>query len=217
MSNSAIKAINFLISKQDYSDLRYWLALVSYDPEEKGFSNRVYLLYLVVFFAIWFLIVLAWLASGFLNFLPIFGPVPIETLISTCLLFLSSAFTIGNLISTSLRSPLIFSEEHRYLLCQQPVPPRPLVFRWILAPWLKNFLIFGFLGTLLGMVFAEASIPSSEIASHLPLYIWYGILSFCSAYPFTLPLLSVPGQLEFLPAIIAKKFLPGFRASPSSS
>lgn len=184
MSNPAIKAINFLISKQDYSDLRYWLALVSYDPEEKGFSNRVYLLYLVVFFAFWFLIVLAWLANGFLNFLPIFGPVPIETLISTCLLFLSSAFTIGNLISTSLRSPLIFSEEHRYLLCQQPVPPRSLVLRWILAPWLKNFLIFGFLGTLLGMVFAEASIPSSEMASHLPLYIWYGIRVFLLSLPF---------------------------------
>ncbi len=184
MSNQAVKAINFLISKQDYSDLRYWLALVSYDPEEKGFSNRIYLLYLIVFFAIWFLIVLVFLANGFLKFLPIFGPMPIETLLSTCLLLLFSAFTIFNLISASLRSPLIFSEEHRYLLCQQPVPPQPLVLRWILAPWLKNFLIFGFLGTLLGMVFAEANFPGNEMASYLPLYIWYGIRVFLLTLPF---------------------------------
>lgn len=184
MSNQAVKAINFLVSKQEYSDLRYWLALVSYDPEEKGFSNRVYLLYLIVFFAIWFLIVLAFLANGFLKFLPIFGPMPIEIFLSSCLLLLFSTFTIFNLISASLRSPLIFSEEHRYLLCQQPVPPRSLVLRWIFAPWLKNFLIFGFLGTLLGMVFAEASFPSNEMASHLPLYIWYGIRVFLLSIPF---------------------------------
>ena len=39
MKNQPRQAVGFLRGRQERSDLRYWLALVSYDPEEKSVSN----------------------------------------------------------------------------------------------------------------------------------------------------------------------------------
>ena len=142
MRSQASKAVNFLRSRQGKTDMRYWFSFVSYDPEEKSLSNRAYLLYLIVFFAIWFFLVLIFVARGFSLLLQLFQPFP-TTSASVLLLGLTFAiFSLNLFIKNAHRSPLIFDEEHRYLLCQQAVSPRIIVFRWWQQPWLYNLLVF---------------------------------------------------------------------------
>lgn len=184
MKPATVEAVHFLRSKQEYSDLRYWLGIVNYDPEERNFTNRVYLVYLILFFSIWFLIVLMFLASSLQRFLPLAAPMPAITVSILALLISFLGFFLGNLIRSTLRSPLIFSEDHRFLLCQQPIPSRPLVFRWIITPWLKNFLLFVLIGLMIGFFYAEAQFPAENMATHFPLYLWHGIRLVCLSLPY---------------------------------
>ena len=186
MKNQPRQAVGFLRGRQERSDLRYWLALVSYDPEEKTVSNKFYLLYLVIFFTIWFFLVLVYFAQAFLGLFRLVEPMPASTVSSLLLMITFASFGLYLIIKTTWRSPLIFSEEHRYLLCQQPFPPRTIVFRWWQQPWLQNLLLFVLICLMLGFTFGEASFPSQEMSSYFFLYVWYGLRVALLALPFHL-------------------------------
>lgn len=186
MKSQAVWALNFLKSRQERSDLRYWLGLVNYDPDERGFTNRVYLVYLILFFTLWFFIVFIFLARSLLRFLPFFGEIPTLTLVCLGMLLSFCLVSLVTLLPASARSPLIFTEEQRHLLCQQPIPPRPLVFRWITVPWLVNFLIFSVPALVFGFVYAETLFPPEKLAAYLPLYVWYGLRVLLLTLPFHL-------------------------------
>jgi len=186
MSKQARQAINFLRGRQEYSDLRYWLSLVNYDPEERSFSNQIYLVYLIIFFTFWFFIVLVYAATSLLNFIPLLGSIPADTLLAALLLISFLLFTLNTLYSSSIRSPLIFTDEQRYLLCQQPFPPRSLVFRWIVSPWLQNLLLFVLICLMLGFTFSEITFPPDEISRYFFVYVWYGLRVVFLTAPFHL-------------------------------
>ena len=186
MRSQASKAVNFLRSRQGKTDMRYWFSIVSYDPEEKSLSNRAYLLYLSVFFAIWFFLVLIFVARGFSLLLQLFQPFP-TTSASVLLLGLTFAiFSLNLFIKNSHRSPLIFDEEHRYLLCQQAVSPRIIVFRWWQQPWLYNLLVFTLIALILGFTLGEASFPAGDMSQYFFVYLWYGFRVVLVSLPFHL-------------------------------
>lgn len=184
IKDQAKLAIDFLRSRQEYYDLRYWLALVSYDPEERTVSNQFYLLYLIIFFTIWFFMVLIFAAKGVLRFFQLASPMPAITIVSTLLLLSFVIFAVFVFFSSSLRSPLIFTEEHRYLLCQQPVPSRYLVFRWLPAPWLQSLVVLILICLMLGFSLGEITFPADDIASYFLVYVWYGLRVALLAIPY---------------------------------
>ena len=186
MSGQARQAINFLRGRQEYSDLRYWLSVVNYDPEERTLSNRIYLVYLIAFFTIWVFIVLLFAAAVLVKLIQIISIIPPVTLISAFLLVTFILIILINLRAGTIRSPLVFTEEQRYLLCQQPIPPRPLVFRWILTPWLQSFLLFALLCLMSGFTFGEITFPPDQISQYFFVYIWYGLRVVLLVSPFHL-------------------------------
>ncbi len=186
MRSQASEAVNFLRSRQGKTDMRYWFSIVSYDPEEKSLSNRAYLLYLIVFFAIWFFLVLIFVARGFSLLLQLFQPFP-ATSASVLLLGLTFAvFSLNLFVKNARRSPLIFDEEHRYLLCQQAVSPRIIVFRWWQQPWLYNLLVFTLIALILGFTLGEATFPAGEMSQYFFVYLWYGFRVVLVSLPFQL-------------------------------
>ncbi|NLC29150.1 MAG: hypothetical protein GX773_01695 [Chloroflexi bacterium] len=184
--NQPRQAVGFLRGRQERSDLRYWLALVSYDPEEKTVSNKIYLVYLVIFFTIWLFLMLIYIAQAFLGLFRLTEPMPASTVSSFLLIITFASFGLYLIIKSTWRSPLIFSEEHRYLLCQQPVPASTIVFRWWQQPWLQNLLLFMLICLMLGFTFGEASFPSQEMSSYFFIYVWYGLRVALLAIPFHL-------------------------------
>ena len=184
--NQPRQAVGFLRGRQERSDLRYWLALVSYDPEEKTVSNKIYLVYLVIFFTIWLFLMLIYIAQAFLGLFRLTEPMPASTVSSFLLIITFASFGLYLIIKSTWRSPLIFSEEHRYLLCQQPVPASTIVFRWWQQPWLQNLLLFMLICLMLGFTLGEASFPSEEMSSYFFIYVWYGLRVALLAIPFHL-------------------------------
>lgn len=182
--DQAKQAINFLRNRQEYSDLRYWLALVAYDPEERTVSNKIYLVYLVIFFTIWLFMVLIYAAKGLLGFFQLAEPMAPALVVSLLLLLTFSIFALFTVLSSSLRSPLVFSEEHRFLLCQQPVPNRHLVFRWLPFPWLQSLALLILVCLMLGFSLGEISFPADDIASYFLVYVWFGLRTALLAIPY---------------------------------
>lgn len=188
--DSAKLAINFIRKRQEYSDLRYWLALVAYDPEERTVSNKFYLVYLVIFFAIWIFMVLIFAAKGLLNFFELAAPMPPALVVSFLLLLTFSIFALVMLIGSSVRSALVFSEEDRFLLCQQPIPTRHLVMRWLPLPWIQSLTLLILISLMLGFSLGEITFPADDIASYFLVYVWFGLRAALLAIPFHFALFS---------------------------
>ena len=186
MRSQASEAVNFLRSRQGKTDLRYWFSIVSYDPEEKSLSNQAYLLYLIVFFAIWFFLVLIFIARGFFVLFQLFEPFPATSAMVLLLGLIFAIFSLYLFIKNAHRSPLVFDEEHRYLLCQQAISPRIIVFRWWQQPWLYNLIVFTLLALILGFTLGEATFPAGEMSQYFFVYLWYGFRVVLVSLPFHL-------------------------------
>ncbi len=59
-----MQAVHWLRSRQEERELIYWLSIASYDVRDRSVNNRIYLLYLIVFFSIWIFMTLTLFASA---------------------------------------------------------------------------------------------------------------------------------------------------------
>ena len=182
-----MKAIHWIKSRQEERELEYWLSIVAFDYHDRSFNNRIYFLYLVLFFSVWVFVTLTFFASGgsiLLSFInpgkPISAAIAIETLI----------IGIWNtiLLRQSLkRCPVVFSEQDATLICQMPVNPRHVTLRWLLMPWVKSVIPFCLLAIILGFSLAEIALSDRGV-SHLPEYAGYGIRALLAIVPIHLGL-----------------------------
>jgi hypothetical protein len=159
-----MRAIHWIRSRQESEELSYWLSFVSYNPKDRSLNNRIYLVYLLVFFSFWWFMVLVWFANTGASLLslifpasPLGGAIGLE-LIVLLLWFLTVLFLALR------RSPVAFSEEDAYLVCQMPFRPRSLVFRWSLMPWVKSVVPFLILAMVLGFSLAEIDLVQQGIS-----------------------------------------------------
>lgn len=159
-----MRAIHWIRSRQESEELSYWLSIVSYNPKDRSFSNRMYLVYLLIFFSIWWFIVLLWFANtGGMLLMMFFPAAEMSGAIGLELLILLIWF-LTVLFLALRRSPVAFSEEDAYMVCQMPLAPRKLVLRWHLLPWIKSLVPFLILAMTLGFSLAEVSLKSAGIA-----------------------------------------------------
>jgi hypothetical protein len=137
-------AVWMLRKKQVLSSIRYWLSITGYDSRDQSLLMRIYLLYLVAFFSVWVLAVIFLLSSFIVNTL---APsiealgVPLSTFtisLVTLLLFLWASYSM---YQASKQSPIVFSEDDAYLLCQTPVNRRSVTFAWLSSQWPNSALL----------------------------------------------------------------------------
>jgi len=184
-------AVHWVRTRQEERELTYWLSIVSYDHRDHSFNNRIYLLYLIVFFSVWIFITLTFLASGgavFLRLLNPEDPARAAIFLEVLLLGVWSVFALWQSVK---RSPVVFSEQDATLICQMPLSHRQVTMRWFFMPWLKSAIPFWLVAITIGFSLAEIAMPGTMGASRLPEYAGYGIRAWIAILPVQLALFSL--------------------------
>lgn len=184
-------AVCWLRSRQELRELNYWLTFVAYDITDESFSNRIYLIYLVLFFSAWGFVTLTFFASGgetLLRLLNAPNPAAAATSLAMSVLV---AWNLARLFGVLRRCPVEFSEEDSYLLCQTPVSRRAVVLRWLWLPWIKSALPFWALAVMLGFSLGEIVLPQMEITARIVAYSGYGLRSWLVLAPVHLALFAL--------------------------
>jgi hypothetical protein len=136
-------AVWMLRKKQVSSSVRYWLSIAGYDSRDRSLLGQIYLLYLVAFFSVWVLAVVFLFSNFIVNTLaPLIEAlgITLSTFIvslATLLLFLWASYALYRALKIS---PIVFSEDDAYLLCQTPVNRRSVTFAWLFSQWPNSAL-----------------------------------------------------------------------------
>ena len=159
-----MRAIHWVRSRQESEELSFWLSIVAYNPKDRSLSNQMYLFYLLVFFSIWWFIVLVWFANtGGMLLSLLFPMAEMNGAIGIELVVLLIWF-LTILFMALLKSPVAFSEEDAYIVCQMPLSPRKLVLRWSFLPWVKSLIPFLIVAMALGFSLADVTLKAEGIA-----------------------------------------------------
>lgn len=184
-------AVNWLRSRQEIGELNFWLSIVAYDPNDQSLSNRLYLVYLVLFFSVWIFVTLTFFASGSAILLPLLNA---QDPGKAALVIMGIVLAIWNLVrlyNALKRSPVEFSDEDSYLLCQTPVSRRAVVLRWFWMPWFKSAFPFWMLALLLGYSLGDIAFSDTIITSHFIEYLGYGLRAWLILAPIHLALFAL--------------------------
>lgn len=186
-----MRAVHWLRTRQEDRELAYWLAIVAYEQRDHSFVNRIYLLYLIIFFGAWVFIVLTIFASVgalVLRWLNPVDPIRSALFLEVLLLGVWSVFAFWQSLR---RSPVVFSEQDEVLICQAPVNRRHVTSRWILMPWLKNGIVFWMAAIVLGFSVAEITMPGAMSAGRIFEYSGYGFRALVVLIPIHLGLFAL--------------------------
>ena len=161
MNSADRRSVLTIRSKQVKSSFGYWLTLVGYDSRDRSASTYIYLFYIFVFFSVWILIVMFFLSDMLANTIAPFlayqgiafaGLVP---KISTLLFVLWCLFLI---YKAAIRSPLIFSKDDAYLICQTPADRRFITLTWLFGEWLSKIVFISGAATVIGFALLEIDV-----------------------------------------------------------
>ena len=178
-----MKAVHWVRGRQEERELAFWLSLVAYEHNDHSINNRVYLLYLILFFSAWIFAVLLFFAGGGALILQWIDPAdPVRAAIFLEVLLLG-VWGVYGFWQALRRSPIIFSEQDETLLCHTPLNRCHVVIRWLLMPWLKSALPFWLAAVTLGFSVAEAVLPGAMSASRILEYIMYGLRAWLVILP----------------------------------
>ncbi len=159
-------SVNWLRSRQEKQEIAFWVSF-AYDTRDRSLSNRLYLIYLILFFSIWWFIVLVFFAEQGASVLGLLAPTdPARAALAIFVLILTT-WWIAIALKAIWRSPVVFSEEDAHLICQMPINPRQLVIRWMLLPWIKNFIPVALLSITLGFSLAETLFAPTSFSSEM--------------------------------------------------
>lgn len=181
-------AIHWLRSRQEEREWAYWLALVGYNPRDHSLNNRIYLVYLILFFSAWTIVTLTLFAAGgakIITFLSAVEPARAAIFLEFLLL---GFWSIYNTFQALKRSPVAFSEADAVLLCQMPVDHRFLTIRWMLMPWLKSAIPFWIVAVTLGFSLAGTALPGLLTGNDFLEYAWFGLRAWLGIIPIHLGL-----------------------------
>jgi len=183
--------VNWLRSRQEQQEIAFWLSY-AYDIKDKSLSNRLYLLYLIIFFSIWWFIVLIFFAEVGASIFTRLAPAnPINAALALEVFVLAFWWMI-NAVKAVWRSPAVFTEEDAYLICQMPLNPRNIVLRWMLMPWVKHYLPIALISATIGFSLAETILVPMEFTSEMFVnYLWYGLQILMIITPIHLALFSI--------------------------
>ncbi|PKO05522.1 MAG: hypothetical protein CVU41_12915 [Chloroflexi bacterium HGW-Chloroflexi-3] len=178
-----MKAVNWLRSRQEEREIAYWLSFVAYEKSDHSFNNRIYLLYLILFFGVWVFVTLTFFASGGVMLFEIIhpdNPAQAGLMVEIILLAVWSLYSVWQ---ATRRCPVLFSEEDGLLISQTPLPRAGIILRWLWMPWLKNAIPFWVVAVTLGFSLAEVTIPGAMGANRIFEYTGFGIRAWMAILP----------------------------------
>ena len=166
-----MRAVWFIHGKTLRRELRFWLAITGYDLNDRSSSNRIYLLYLVLFFSIWGLTVLALITSAVAQLLTSLYPAhPYQAAVQMAIVALL-AWWLWRLYGAARHCPIHFTNEDATLICSTPVSRPAVTFAWLLGEWFSSALPFWALAVTLGFVRAEIALGGHPGWPDAPLYL----------------------------------------------
>jgi hypothetical protein len=169
-----VRAAWFLRSRQMLLSIRFWLAITGYDSKDESLSNRLLLGYIVVFFGVWGLAVLALITSGVSQGLLMISPTqPVHAAYLISLAAVTGWWLWG-LAGAVRRCPMRFSAEDAALVCSTPASRPAVVFCWLLAQWFTTGVPFWGMAVAFGFSFAEIAVGPDKFWPNLPLYLSRG-------------------------------------------
>ncbi len=177
------ETVNWLRSRQEERELAYWLAFVAYEKSDHSLNNRIYLLYLILFFGVWVFVTMTFFASGgalLFNMIHPEDPVQAGILVEVLLLGTWSLYSTWRAMR---RCPIIFSEEDGLLLSQTPISRPNIILRWLLMPWLKSAIPFWIVAVTLGFSLAEVTMPGAMGTNRIIEYLGFGIRAWLVIVP----------------------------------
>ncbi|NLN69685.1 MAG: hypothetical protein GX142_02720 [Chloroflexi bacterium] len=160
--------------------------------DDRSWENILYLIYLVIFFSVWWFVVLVFFAGGGAAILQGLNPQqPQIAAVAVALIAFLLWFVVAGFRSLR-RSPVVFSEEDAYLVCQMPLDPRKLGLRWMLMPWLKSLVPFAAFAVTLGFSLAEVGMNPGAITINRVLnYSWQGLRALLAIIPIHLAMFTM--------------------------
>ena len=181
-----MQAVWMVRSRQILSRFRFFLAIFGYDRNDRSLTHKIYLIYAAVFYTLWAFAVLSLLAGVTAQFLEDIGklgahpegiPISMPDLavgISTLGLL---AWFILAAYRASRRSPIIFSEEDAYLICQTPADRRAVALAWLAGQWPPAAAPIWAIAVTLGFSLVEASSQGNLNGADIPRYVLAGFRS----------------------------------------
>ena len=170
-----MKAVWWIRLNQLASRMKFWSAIVGYDPRDHSIRQSIYLVYLAFFFSIWGFAVFALLANPIADILSSFSGLPPVQSVITILTIVLLVDAILRGYEYGKRSPFIFSEEDAGLICQTPVDRRQVAIAWLLVDWLPACLPFAALSVVLSFASQPLVEPGGVVWVHLPIYMLAGL------------------------------------------
>jgi hypothetical protein len=208
-----MRAVWMVRSRQLYTSFRFWLALFGYNPRDHSFSQKLYLVYAAIFYLLWTFAVLSLFAGGAAQLLAGLqgllgpqaatpGPASGANIAPAASLVGWLGLVIWWLIATfaaARRSPLNFSEEDAYLICQTPADRKAVALAWLVGQWPASLLPIGTLAIILGFSLVEGAKRGFLTTADIPFYLLSGLRSVSIIIPLQIGLLAMawtPGVIR---------------------
>jgi hypothetical protein len=163
--------------------------------------HKLYLVYAAAFYLLWTFAVLSFFAGGAAQLLsgvqglleaPVSTPGPAIAPAASLVGWLGLViWWLVAAYSAARRSPLNFSEEDAYLICQTPADRRPVALAWLVGQWPASLLPIGALAIILGFSLVEGAKRGFLTTADIPLYLLSGLRSVAVIIPLQLGLLAL--------------------------
>jgi hypothetical protein len=167
-----------LYSRRFSQRLGYWLSALGLNWRDQSTSNRLYMVYFFLFWAVWAVAVFALLGGWIAAILGLF-PAGTPPQIALGLAEVSLVgWTLYSLWRASRRSPFVFTEEDAHLVCQTPVSRAGVALSLFLLNWYEAAFPFAFgaIAICFGVVQAQhtGAFAPEQLLDYLA-YSWRGL------------------------------------------
>jgi hypothetical protein len=168
-------AVWMIRSRQLSTRMRFWTSIVGYDPLDRSLSHRIYLIYVIIFFSLWWFAMLALIADWVVRLFSLFkGLSPVQVAI-ILIVFILLADVFLRSYRYARQSPFLFSGEDAVLICQTPVDRRLVALAWLYGDWLPAGLPYWAGAVTLSFACQQMATPTGMNWSDLPIYILAGL------------------------------------------
>jgi hypothetical protein len=185
-------------SRQIAQKLAFWLTLIGYDRHDHSLSNRIYLIYASVFMSLWAFAVLSLASGATATMLAALSNSSVQQAAAQISLLIFVIWSMYQVWQVSCRSPLIFSDEDEYLMCQTPIKRNIVALNWFLGDWIEQALPFWAIGVTFGFALIESQLEGKVVASDLFRYATSGLRVFSVFFSLHLGLLALVWALGAL-------------------
>jgi hypothetical protein len=155
--------------------LSFWLSITGYKRGDRSLNERLYRVYLVLFFAGWGFMVFSLISSYVFQGLSLIAGeagVPMLAMgIGVLGLLIWLAYDVWRY---ARQSPLVFSEDDQYLICQTPVKRSAVALAWMLGDWVFSVPLFWAVTVILSFTALESQVQTMEVVEMVPLYLIAG-------------------------------------------